>query len=216
MKFSETLTFLRALTSDPGMVGAIAPSGNALARLITSEIRRDSGHVVEFGAGTGAFTQALLAQGVREKDLTLVEYRSDFAELLKERFPEARVVRMDAGNLYKQKLFNNAPVGAIVSGLPLLNMSSRKILSILTGAFRHMRPYGAFYQFTYGPRCPVPRTFLDRLDLRATCLGRALINIPPATVYRITKREPSGAYHLQRQSSQEQSSQEQPIQEQSI
>ena len=199
MKLRETLTFLRALTSDPSLVGAIAPSGAALARLITSEIRRDSGHIVEYGAGTGVFTQALLAQGVREGDLTLVEYRPDFAQLLKERFPEARVLRMDAGSLHKQNLFHNAPVGAVVSGLPLLNMSPRKVVSILSGAFRYMRCYGAFYQFTYGPRCPVPAAILDRLGLRATCLGRALVNIPPAAVYRITKRESSGISHIRSQ-----------------
>jgi phosphatidylethanolamine/phosphatidyl-N-methylethanolamine N-methyltransferase len=199
MKLRETLTFLRALTSDPSLVGAIAPSGAALAKLITSEIRRDSGHIVEYGAGTGVFTQALLAQGVREGDLTLVEYRPDFAQLLKERFPEARVLRMDAGSLHKQNLFHNAPVGAVVSGLPLLNMSPRKIVSILSGAFRYMRCYGAFYQFTYGPRCPVPAAILDRLGLRATCLGRALVNIPPAAVYRITKRESSGIGHIRSQ-----------------
>jgi phosphatidylethanolamine/phosphatidyl-N-methylethanolamine N-methyltransferase len=189
MKLRETLTFLRALSSDPGLVGAIAPSGAALARLITSEIGHHSGPIVEFGPGTGVFTQALLAQGVREEDLTLVEYRSDFAKLLQERFPRARVLRIDAGSLHKHDLFQNAPVGAIVSGLPLLNMPSRKIVRILSGAFRYMRPRGAFYQFTYGPRCPVPRTFLDRLGLRASCLGRALVNIPPAAVYRITRRE---------------------------
>ena len=83
----ETLTFLRATGSAPGLVGAIAPSGAALARLITSEIGCGSGHVVEFGPGTGVFTRALLDQGMREKDLTLVEYRSDFAKLLQERFP---------------------------------------------------------------------------------------------------------------------------------
>src|SRR5271163_566814 len=64
MKLKERLTFLRALSADPGLVGAIAPSGPALARLITSEIRHDSGHIVEFGPGTGVFTRALLAQGV--------------------------------------------------------------------------------------------------------------------------------------------------------
>jgi phosphatidylethanolamine/phosphatidyl-N-methylethanolamine N-methyltransferase len=195
MKLRETLTFLRALSSGPGLVGAIAPSGAALAKLITSEIGHDSGPIVEFGPGTGVFTQALLAQGVREEDLTLVEYRSDFAKLLQERFPDARVLRMDAGSLHKQDLFHNAPVGAIVSGLPFLNMPSRKIVRILSGAFRYMRPCGAFYQFTYVPRCPVPRTFLDRLDLRASCLGRTLVNIPPAAVYLITKRELSGSGH---------------------
>jgi phospholipid N-methyltransferase len=167
--------------------------------LITSEIRHDSGHIVEFGPGTGVFTQALLAQGVREKDLTLVEYRSDFAKLLQERFPEARVLRMDAGSLHKHDLSHDGSVGAIVSGLPLLNMSDRKIVSILSRAFRYMRPSGAFYQFTYGPRCPVPRKFLDRLGLRATFLGRALGNLPPAAVYRITKLELSGSGDPNRQ-----------------
>jgi phosphatidylethanolamine/phosphatidyl-N-methylethanolamine N-methyltransferase len=199
MKLKERLTFLRALSADPGLVGAIAHSGHALARLITSEIRHDSGHIVEFGPGTGVFTQALLAQGVREKDLTLVEYRSDFAKLLQERFPEARVLRMDAGSLHKHDLSHDGSVGAIVSGLPLLNMSDRKIVSILSRAFRYMRPSGAFYQFTYGPRCPVPRKFLDRLGLRATFLGRALGNLPPAAVYRITKLERSGSGHPNRQ-----------------
>ncbi|HUX45707.1 MAG TPA: rRNA adenine N-6-methyltransferase family protein [Terracidiphilus sp.] len=192
MKWKETLTFLRATGSAPGLVGAIVPSGAALARLITSEIGCGSGHVVEFGPGTGVFTRALLDQGVREKDLTLVEYRSDFAKLLQERFPEAQVLRMDAGRLHRDFLLCEGSVGVIVSGLPLLNMSPRKSFSILSRAFRCMEPCGVFYQFTYGPRCPVPQSFLDRLGLRATCLGRALVNLPPASVYRITNRELPG------------------------
>ncbi len=37
---------------------------------------------------------------------------------------------------------------------------------------------------------PVPRTILDRLGLKATRVGRALRNLPPASVYRITERPP--------------------------
>jgi len=189
MNWSERLTFLRATSSNPGLVGAIAPSGAALARLMTREIGRHSGHILEFGPGTGVFTQAMLDQGVRQADLTLIEYSADFANLLRDRFPEARVLRMDAGHLYRHNLILDGSVGAIVSGLPLLNMSPQRILPILRGAFRCMRPCGTFYQFTYGPRCPVPKTFLDRLGLRATCLGRALVNLPPASAYRITRRD---------------------------
>ena len=192
MKWKETLTFLRATSSAPSLVGAIAPSGAALARLITSEIGCGSGQIVEFGPGTGVITQALLDQGVRERDLTLVECCSEFARLLEERFPEARVLRLDAGRLHRHNLFRDGSVGAIVSGLPLLNMSPRKSFSIVRGAFRWLDPCGAFYQFTYGPRCPVPEAFLDRLGLRATFLGRALVNLPPASVYRITNRKFSG------------------------
>lgn len=191
MNWREKLAFLRAMGSDPSLLGAIAPSGSALARLMTSEIGRHSGHIVEFGPGTGVFTQALIDQGVRQEDLTLVEYSSDFAELLQERFPSARVLRMDAGRLQRHDLFLDGTVGAIVSGLPLLNMSPQRILAILRGAFRCMRPCGAFYQFTYRPRCPVPKMCLERLGLRATCLGHALVNLPPASAYRITKRESS-------------------------
>jgi phosphatidylethanolamine/phosphatidyl-N-methylethanolamine N-methyltransferase len=79
----------------------------------------------------------------------------------------------------------------VISGLPLLNMSPRKVLSVLKGAFSYMGARGAFYQFTYGPRCPVPRSFLDRLGLRATRVGHAVLNVPPATVYRITRQRPT-------------------------
>ncbi|MBR0710294.1 SAM-dependent methyltransferase, partial [Bradyrhizobium liaoningense] len=72
--------------------------------------------------------------------------------------------------------------------LPLLSMSPRKVIAILTGAFRHMQEGGTLYQFTYGPRCPVPRPILDRLGLKASLVGRTALNIPPASVYRIRRR----------------------------
>jgi phospholipid N-methyltransferase len=186
----DKLAFLRAISADPSQIGAIAPSGPALARLITSEIGSHSGPIIELGPGTGVFTQALLDQGVREQDLTLIECCPDFAQLLEQRFPAARVLQMDAGRLHRQGLFPQESIGAVVSGLPLLNMSPAKVLTLLRGAFRCMHSGGAFYQFTYGPLCPVPKTCLDRLNLQSTCLGRAFVNIPPAAVYRITRRSP--------------------------
>jgi phosphatidylethanolamine/phosphatidyl-N-methylethanolamine N-methyltransferase len=184
----DFFSFFLAWLSAPGRVGAIAPSGAALAELITCEITSASGPVLELGPGTGAFTYQLLKRGVRQEDLTLVEYGSDFMKLLQLRFPGARVLWMDAARLATERLFEGAPVGAVVSGLPLLNMSTRAIISILTGAFGYLRPSGAFYQFTYGMTCPVPRPILDRLGLRAKLLDRAVLNVPPAAVYRFTRR----------------------------
>jgi phospholipid N-methyltransferase len=109
-------------------------------------------------------------------------------KLLQIRFPNARVMWMDAGRLAPERLYDGAPVGAVVSGLPLLNMSTRKVVSIIGGAFSYVRPGGAFYQFTYGMSCPIPRPVLDRLGLRATLVDRALLNIPPAAVYKLTRR----------------------------
>jgi len=190
--YSDFFHFFRSWISDPRRVAAVAPSGDSLARLMTKQIDPSHGPVLELGAGTGVFTRAVVARGVRECDLTLVEYGSDFMRVLQHRFPQARVLWMDASQLGSYDLFPGANVGAVISGLPLLTMSPRKVMSILSGAFSHMRPSGSFYQFTYGPRCPVPRPILDRLGLKAVRIGGTVRNIPPASVYRITRRHPLG------------------------
>ncbi|MEA2951300.1 MAG: phosphatidylethanolamine/phosphatidyl-N-methylethanolamine N-methyltransferase [Alphaproteobacteria bacterium] len=166
------------------------PSSSVLADAITAEISPATAPVIELGPGTGVFTQALLARGVLEESLALVEYGSDFARLLQLRFPRARTLWMDAARLKDVELFGGARAGAVVSGLPLLSMSPKKVIAILEGSFGHLRPEGAFYQVTYGPRCPVPRALLDRLGLKATRLGWTLANVPPAAVYRIRRRHP--------------------------
>ena len=188
MSFTETVGWIRAWMSDPLRVGAVVPSGRSLARLITSEISPANAPVIELGAGTGAFTHALLARGVDERQLALVEGDDAFADLLEARFPRARTLRIDAAALGKVELFGDRAAGAVVSGLPLLSMPLRKVIAILDGAFMHLRADGAFYQFTYGPRCPVRRTLLDRLGLKASRIGRTVANLPPATVYRIRRR----------------------------
>lgn len=189
-KFAEASLFFRAWLSAPLQVASITPSGRALSALMTTEISQETGTVIELGPGTGVFTTALLDRGVSEENLVLVEYGSDFAAQLEVRFPRARTIRMDAAQIGTLTLEEQVPVGAVVSGLPLLSMPPRKVIAILDGAFSHLRQNGAFYQFTYGPKCPIPRPLLDRLGLKATYVGRTLANIPPAAVYRISRRAP--------------------------
>ncbi|MCP3381761.1 MULTISPECIES: class I SAM-dependent methyltransferase [unclassified Bradyrhizobium] len=187
---ADFFQFFRSYISNPRQVSAIAPSGQSLARLMTQEIVPGSGPVIELGPGTGIFTKALVERGVPEHDLLLVEYGSDFIPLLQQRFPGARVLWMDARQLSQHERFM-APASAVVSGLPLLSMTPRKVIAILSGAFRHLREEGTLYQFTYGPRCPVPRPILDRLGLKASLVGRTALNIPPASVYRVRRRHRS-------------------------
>ncbi|MGR9161807.1 class I SAM-dependent methyltransferase [Rhizobium leguminosarum] len=187
---SDFLHFFRSWISNPLRVAAIAPSGDSLARIMTSEIAALDGPIIELGPGTGVFTRALLARGVSEADLTLIEYGPEFINSLQARFPTARVLQMDAAHLSHADIFEGEPVGAVVSGLPLLSMSPRKITSIMAGAFAYMRPGGAVYQFTYGPRCPVSWPILDRLGLKAVRIGGTVRNLPPASVYRISRSKP--------------------------
>lgn len=184
-RMAEGLEFFQAWLKNPLRVGAIAPSGRALANLITSEISRDTGPVIELGPGTGAFTRALITRGVREEDLALIEFGSEFAAALQLRYPRAQTLLLDATRLRTAHLFNGDSAGAVISGLPLLSMPPRKVIAILIGAFRSMRPDGAFYQFTYGPRCPVPPRLLEHLGLEAKRIGGTFANLPPAAVYRL-------------------------------
>jgi phospholipid N-methyltransferase len=137
---SDFLHFFRSWIRNPLCVAAVAPSGDSLARLMTQEIAPIDGPIIELGPGTGVFTRALLARGVSESDLTLIEYGTEFVPGLKRRFPKARVLQMDAAKLHSGDLFEGQPVGAVVSGLPILSMSPRKVTAILLGAFTHLRP----------------------------------------------------------------------------
>ena len=188
MTARDLVPFFHAWVSNPAGVGAVAPSGSALADAITAEITAASAPVIELGSGTGVFASSLIARGVPEEKLVLVEYGSDFVRLLQYRFPAARILWMDAERLGKIDLFDGEGAGAVVSGLPLLSMPAKKVISVLEGALRHMRSDGALYQFTYGPRCPVSPLILDRLNLEAEHIGRALANLPPAGIYRLRRQ----------------------------
>lgn len=184
----DALRFFNAWRAKPMQVGALAPSSSALARLITSEIFPGMGKVLELGAGTGVFTHAILARGVRASELTLIESEVLFTCLLSDRFPDVNIFQLDATSLIDDGRFQQGDFSVVVSGLPLLSMEPRMVLRILSGAFSALDQEGFFYQFTYGLGCPVPRKILDRLGLKKTKLGGVFANFPPARVYKISRR----------------------------
>jgi len=84
------------------------------------------------------FTRALLGRGLREDQLILVECDPRFARLLERDYPDACVVLMNAAHMRQANMVDRDPVGAVVSGLPLLSMSMRDRIAILKFAFRHL------------------------------------------------------------------------------
>ena len=196
----NSLSFFLQWLSDPLQVGAVAPSSPALAAAMTAEISPRSAPVVELGPGSGAFTRALLDRGIPQRRLALVEQSPRFASSLRERFPDARMLCVDAAALGSIDVFPGERAGAVISGLPLLLMSPGKVSAILESAFERLRADGAFYQFTYSRHSPVPGPILERLGLTATLIGRTVANIPPAAVYRIERRAPElpGGFHARR------------------
>lgn len=181
----EALLGLGRFVANPRRFGGFV-SRPALAAAITAEIDPAAGPVLELGPGTGVFTRALLARGVAEADLVLVELDPLLAARLRAAFPEALVLNRKAGSVTADMLGGRRPV-AVISGLPLLNFPAEDVERVMAAAFAVCTPEAAFYQFTYGPRCPVRDPIMARLGLVARRTSRVWRNMPPASVYRITQ-----------------------------
>lgn len=190
----DRLRFLGAWLRNPVRTAAIMPSGAALSALITAEVDARTGAVLELGGGTGAFTAALIARGVAESDITIVEQDEAFAALLAQRYPRSTVLAIDATDLHHVARDDRPIYGAAICGLGLLNMPPDKVEAILRATFARLHHHGALYLFTYGRRCSVPDAVLARLGLEAEYIGLTLRNLPPASVFRIERRIKSVAF----------------------
>ncbi len=181
----EVRFFLRWLRQ-PARLGAVVPSGPALAAALAAEIDAEApGAVVELGSGTGRVTAALLEAGVTPDALVAIEREASFCALLAARFPGIRVVPGDA--LALERLLERNEVGAVkavVSSLPLLNLSERDRRAMLSQAAAALEPGGVLVQYTYGPAEPVPSGLRVELGLIGKRTHWVLVNLPPAAVWR--------------------------------
>jgi phosphatidylethanolamine/phosphatidyl-N-methylethanolamine N-methyltransferase len=176
--------FRRRLLRNPRQISAIAPSSRALARAMTLGLGPDSGGVVEFGPGTGRFTEAILARGVLPENVTLFELDEEFVSFLRKRFPGVAVHRVPAQEAAAHVA---AGVSAVISGLPLLSMPSVVREGIVGAAFEILKPRGRYVQFTYGKRPPLPAETVATLGLTVNRGHKVWANLPPATVYRFRR-----------------------------
>jgi phosphatidylethanolamine/phosphatidyl-N-methylethanolamine N-methyltransferase len=186
-RLSDEARFFRSFFDHPLQIGALLPSGTALAETMARGVDPAApGPIVELGPGTGVVTRALLNRGIEPARLILVEFDPGFCALLAARFPGVRIVQGDAYNLGATLRGHlDAPPAAIVSSLPLLNKPEPMRTALVAEAFELMPPDGRFVQFTYGLKSPVP---CNANGLRAECSPRIWLNFPPARVW-IYRRE---------------------------
>jgi phosphatidylethanolamine/phosphatidyl-N-methylethanolamine N-methyltransferase len=178
--------FFKGWIRNPLAMGAFAPSGKSLAKLMAKDVGPGS-RVLELGAGTGTVTEALLAKGVAPSNLYLVEREQQFVKILERRFPHCQVIAADALHL---PFDTAASFDFIISGLPLLCFSPDKRYRALQSALRLLKPQGHLHQFTYAGRCPVDKELRALLRVDSRLLGIAALNLPPGFVYRLTPRPP--------------------------
>ena len=185
--YRDRLRFFAQWLRNPRQTAAIAPSGAGLTEAILAELPVGTRRVIELGGGTGAVTRALLAWGIADEDLLVLELNAALHAQLARDFPRACVLPGDAAELPRLAreagYLDAGPADAVVSGLGLLAMERATQARILRAAFECLRPDGAFVQFTYGPMSPVGDELRDELGLVARHGALVLRNVPPATVW---------------------------------
>jgi len=184
-------TFFRQWLKNPLTTAAVSPSSRELAQKMLRELPHGAKRVIELGGGTGVFTQALIDQGIEADDVFVLELNEALHQHLKQRFPQARVVCGDARDLkthvMRSGYDDGGPADAVISGLGLLSMPKSTQREILEAAFSLMTPAGRFVQFTYGPTNPVSREVMRELDLVSHRASFTLWNVPPASVYVVSR-----------------------------
>ena len=179
---SDEFVFIRAWVRAPLVTASMLPSGRALSSAIAAAVDPAvPGAIVELGPGTGAVTAALVEQGVSPERLILIEFLPEFCELLRRRYPAARVIAgdaFDAPNILRH--LKVAPLAAVVSCLPLYGKKPEYRERLLQELLR-LGPKGMpFVQATNFSRSPIP---FDPAAIAGAASPRIWFNLLPALVW---------------------------------
>ena len=182
------LSFIKQYISKPRTVGAILPSSKYLAKKMIHHINFQDAHcIVEYGPGTGVFTQEILAKRKQDTMILLFENNADFYALLQEKYhhePNLHVI-CDSAELVGKYLqeYEAPPIDYIVSGLPFASLPGDISRNILTEAAKHLGQGGSFITFQYTLLMKdLIGQFFDEITLT-----RELRNVPPAYVLSCKK-----------------------------
>lgn len=184
------LNFLREFISQPDSIGAVTPSGKALAsRMLDGISLEKSSVIVELGPGTGAFTAEVLKRISSDSRFLAIEKNPTFVRDLVEHFNEVEIIEGNASELVSilhEKGIEQ--VDTVVSGLPWASFPDQLQEEILSEVSRSLSSGGRFVTFAYGGihLFPKARAFRQRLDKLFQDVERTPIawrNLPPAFAY---------------------------------
>jgi len=135
-------------------VGAIMPSSKYLAKKMIETINFSKAqYIVEYGPGTGVFTDKLINRRKNNTVILLIEYNYEFFTLLSEKYKEERnlyVIHGSAENVDKYLADYNIPyVDYVVSGLPFASLPKNISSAILKKTKSILREDGNFITFQY-------------------------------------------------------------------
>lgn len=182
------IKFILQYIKKPRTTGAILPSSKFLARKMVKGINFQKAKcIVEYGPGTGVFTDKILAGRNETTEVFLMERNQDFCGILREKYkstPRIHIIEDSAENIGEHiaKLgFTHAD--SIISGLPFASLPSEISENILTQTKEFLSPGGYFITFQYTLfKKKIFAKYFSNLKIT-----REFRNIPPAYVLTFQK-----------------------------
>lgn len=179
------IKFLIEYFKAPRTVGAVAPSSEKLAEKMVRGIDfKNAECIVEYGPGTGVFTDKLVKERNKDTILILIECNKEFCTQLKERYngyDNIILINDSAENIDKcLRQYNIKKVDYVVSGLPFASLPKDVSNKILRQTKKILNKDGLFITFQY---TLLKKEFIASY-FKKTHIERVLLNVPPAYVLR--------------------------------
>ena len=180
----ELLSFLKQYVTKPRTVGAILPSSKYLASRMIENINFNTArYIVEYGPGTGVFSEKMIKRKNRETKMLLFESNEDFYNMLEEKYKDEHNVYIinDSAEFVGKylKKYDIPYIDYIVSGLPFASLPKDVSSNILKQTQKYLREGGKFITFQY---TLLKKDFIKQY-FKQIKIKRELRNVPPAYVF---------------------------------
>lgn len=192
-RWRQTAAFLRGFVASPTTIAAVAPSSRALAaRMVEGLDLEHARAVVEFGPGTGAFTDAMLPRLGKDTRYFAIDISPTMCRLWSELHPGMTILQDSVAHVdtlcARQGIDR---VDYILSGLPWASFPDALQTQTLDGVRRVLRPGGQMVTFGYhiGTMLTQGKKFYKRLPeyfAKVEYTPYVWRNLPPAFVVRCT------------------------------
>ncbi len=176
----DALLFFKNFLTNPAAIGSVVPSSPFLVNMLLDGLDFESARViVEFGPGTGVFTEELVRRLHPDAKLICIELMEEFCVELKARYTDPRVIVVHGSAADIMNHLNAHGFGHtdyVVSGLPFTSLPEGLRHEILSNTAKALKPGGRFLLYQYSTFLMKRlRTYFKVINTRWTPL-----NVPPA------------------------------------
>jgi phospholipid N-methyltransferase len=178
---------LREFLRDPSMVGSAFPASRRLIGKMLADVPwKEIGVFVEYGPGTGRFTEEALSRLGPHAKLVAIDTSPDFTRNLERQIRDKRLSAVagsaqDVENILRQRGLESAD--CILSGLPFSTIDRREAKAIMDASWSVLAPRGHFLAYQ------MRKAIRPLLDERFHMVSESFEwrNIPPCHLYMASR-----------------------------